>query len=339
MRVRYFLLALLTVILVACGSKDDADKFRFLQKGNEAYSKQDEAQAIQYYDEALVIDSAYVDAWYNKGLVYDRLADYDEAIHAYTQAIQYKPTFFQAYLARAGAHYAVKQYYGALEDIKLLSIEWVDSSKVDFLAGLVYTELQQFESAINAFSRAHQKDPENKEIEINLGNVFYHINQFDSARVYLEQHITNEDQQAIAYNTLSLIAVKEKRIEEAAAYVDSALAIMPGDAIYLNNKGFVLLQQLRIMEADSVLNRSMQANPYNAWVYRNKGLLYLEKRAYGQAVKFLEKALAMDETIDEIHLNLAQALLADNQAVRACEILAEAKPSEAVNKCKKKECD
>ena len=336
---RYFLLALLIVYLVGCGSKDDADKFRFLQKGNQSFSKQDDAQAIQFYDEALGIDSAYVDAWYNKGLVYARLEDHDAAIYAFTQAVHFKPTYFQAYLNRAGAHYAVKQYYAALEDIKLLSEAWADSSKVDFLAGLVYTELQQYDLAIHAFSRAHTKDPDNKEIEINFGNIYYHINQFDSARSYLSQNFADNHQQAVAFNTLSLIAVKESKINEAAEYVDSALALEPGDAYYLNNKGYILLKQGRIDAADSLLNRSMRANPYNAWVYRNKGLLHFEKKEYPQAVRFLEKAYKMDATIDQIQLYLAEALLANGQHLRACEILAEADQTIAIDELQKQQCD
>ena len=334
------LFVLITIsVTMSCGSKDDADKFRFLQKGNLAYGNRNTEQALTFYEEALAIDSAYVDAWYNTGLVYTGMEHYDEAIFAYTKAIDHKPSYFQALLSRADAHYMVKQYYAALSDLNYLHNQWPDSIKVDFLSGLVYNELKQYDSAAYYFLSGLRKDSNNMEIIVNLGNIFYHQNQFDSSRYYLNQNFIDDKQQAVAFNTLSLIALKEQNIGEAEQMIDAALKLSPDDAYYLNNKGLISLLQGEVNMADSLINMSMRINPYNAWVYRNKGLVFYDKRDYSQAVRLLDKAFEMDDSIDNIHIDLAKALIGNGQSELACDVLAKAQSLFAVSVLQQQHCD
>ena len=320
-------------------SKDDADKMRFLNKGNQAFTSGNSAQALKYYDEALVIDSAFVDVWFNKGLVFAAQASYDEAIYAFSQAIQYKPTYYQPYLSRSNAHLAVKQYYGALEDARVLQVVWSDSANVDFLTGLIYTELKQYDSALHFFHEAGKKDPSNSEIQVNMGNVYYHMNMPDSALVYLKTNTLSTQEKAVAYNTLALISMQQEQYERSLSYIDSALTISPGNPYFLNNKGLGLLKAGGLDESEKYLNLSMRADPYNAWVYRNKGLLYLEKKEGAMAVRMLLKAYGMDDELEGIHYHLAKAYFMNDQNRPGCEQLALAAPSTKIESLKSDECD
>ena len=65
----YRILLLGPIILISCNSKIDADKLKFLKRGNQAYENNSLKDAIRFYNDALAKDSLYVDAWNNKGLV------------------------------------------------------------------------------------------------------------------------------------------------------------------------------------------------------------------------------------------------------------------------------
>ena len=47
---------------------------------------------MNYYDKALKIDPTFTLVWQNKGIVYDKLKNYTEAIKAYDKALSIDPT-------------------------------------------------------------------------------------------------------------------------------------------------------------------------------------------------------------------------------------------------------
>ncbi|WP_291782539.1 tetratricopeptide repeat protein, partial [Cecembia sp.] len=76
--------------LVACDSEDDK-KGRFLLKGNEKLKENDTKSAIDFYSEAIKIDPEFVDALYNRGLVYQRNNRLDDAIRDYGAVLTVMP--------------------------------------------------------------------------------------------------------------------------------------------------------------------------------------------------------------------------------------------------------
>ncbi|HHL52461.1 MAG TPA: tetratricopeptide repeat protein, partial [Flammeovirgaceae bacterium] len=122
-----------------CSSKE-ADKLRFLERGNQAYEKKDYDKALFFYKEALLKDSAFAEAWNNKGLALMQLQRYDAAIEAFNRALASKPGYGEALLNNIKANLAVRQYFAALELTDRLDRVWPDSGIVAFTRGLVYMD-------------------------------------------------------------------------------------------------------------------------------------------------------------------------------------------------------
>src|SRR6478609_9407575 len=74
--VRWLLISL--CFLVACSDDANTRKHRFLLKGNAALADHSEDAAIQYFKEALKIDSCFADAHNNIGTVLFRQEKYSE---------------------------------------------------------------------------------------------------------------------------------------------------------------------------------------------------------------------------------------------------------------------
>ncbi len=78
---------LLFLLISACASPEDK-KGRFFLKANEKIKENDLNGAVELYSEALKIDSQYIDALYNRALVYQSLNRLDQAISDFTSIMQ-----------------------------------------------------------------------------------------------------------------------------------------------------------------------------------------------------------------------------------------------------------
>ncbi|MCX5815905.1 MAG: tetratricopeptide repeat protein [Proteobacteria bacterium] len=61
-------------------------------------------QAIKDYDEAIRLKPDYADAYYNRGIEYDDLGQHQQTIKDYNEAIHLKPDYTDAYLRRGAAY-------------------------------------------------------------------------------------------------------------------------------------------------------------------------------------------------------------------------------------------
>jgi len=329
----------LSVLLVfSCSGKKDIDKLNFLTKGNRAYANNDLKEAIRFYDEALAKDSAFVDAWNNKGLALLKQEKYDEAIFCFGRAIQYKPGYAEALLNNARANLAVHQHFAALDNLHQLGKLWPDTSLLPFTAGLVYADMGKEGQALAAFRQSLQLDSTNAETLVNIANIYYHRQQADSALAYSKRALQRDAGQPHAYNVLAMVYAGQEKYAEALQAINRAISFHKNDPYFLNNKGYILLKSGKLPEAEGYIVQSMKIDPYNAWVYRNMGLLrYLQGR-YADASRLLAKAGQMDDTIEHIHVDLARAYYATGDTVKACATLALAGDDGEAKKLTKKIC-
>jgi len=85
------------------------DKGMFYQFGG------DYDNAIKAYQELLLVDSTYKDAYYNLGVIYDeQKTDYTTSLTNFNKAIQYDTTYFMAYYGKANCYEMMKQYDKAM---------------------------------------------------------------------------------------------------------------------------------------------------------------------------------------------------------------------------------
>ncbi|MDH5474604.1 MAG: tetratricopeptide repeat protein, partial [Cyclobacteriaceae bacterium] len=98
-----FYIVTLFIFLTCSSSKNDSDKQRFLIRGNDALSRSEYKDALRYFNGAIALDSCYVNALNNIGIVYFESNKYSEAIQSYDAAILCQPTYWDAYLNRASA--------------------------------------------------------------------------------------------------------------------------------------------------------------------------------------------------------------------------------------------
>jgi tetratricopeptide (TPR) repeat protein len=312
-------------LLAACSESADTKKHRFLLKGNAELEDQHEEMALQYFNEALKIDSCFADAHNNLGTLYFRQLEYDKAVNAYSNAIACRPGFRLAYFNRANTYYEFNKPEPALMDIAEVLKTTPDTIPAIFLQGLIYTRLQQYPEAESAFVKILELDSVNTEALTNLGTVLYYKGDYAGAKLQLNKAIRLKPDEADAYNTLSLTALEENDFPGALAKIDQALALRGSNAFYKNNKGYIFLLMNSPDKALPYIDESIVLDPYNAYAYRNKGIYYLRKNDAANAIRMFEKAISLDDRTEQVYSYLAESYALNQQPVQACEAQAKAR--------------
>lgn len=68
----------------------------YIHKGDQAYSQDNMAKTLEYYQKGLKLFPGHYEAWFNLGNIYTVYEDYYSAVDAYTNAITHNPKFVMA---------------------------------------------------------------------------------------------------------------------------------------------------------------------------------------------------------------------------------------------------
>jgi tetratricopeptide (TPR) repeat protein len=162
----------------------------------------------------------------------------------------------------------------------------------------------------------------------NIGNVYRYIGDTRSAVLFYQEayaiysHLENHDGAIQALSNHAAILIQNDQLDEAAATIQKATTLAESvgrvAAQVLNNQGILLTRQKRFMDAESILALALEATspqnvPTRATSYSALGNLMTAKEEYTQAIKFYQKALAIDQQID-FHPGIADNLNAIGNA-------------------------
>src|SRR5690606_14151782 len=124
-------------------------------KGNAKMKENDLKGARDFYNEALQLDQEVYEAYYDSGITYLLMSDYDLAIQDFSKAISLKNKYADAYYQRGLAYLDFGEYYKSLSDAnELIKLENGKSSRGFFLQGLGNEALKNYEEALVSFSKA-----------------------------------------------------------------------------------------------------------------------------------------------------------------------------------------
>lgn len=151
--------------------------------------------AIDCYQKALQLNPNYADSYFNLGIVYRRQGQLNAAIEHYQKAIEIQPNLADAYLS----------------------------------LGNVYFQLFEYAKARDSWQKALKIKPDigGADVQVDLGNVLVHLNQFDAAITQYYQAVQLHPDCIKAYYNLANLLSSQGKIEEAIAAYQKVLAIDP----------------------------------------------------------------------------------------------------------------
>lgn len=150
--------------------------FIYLNKGILA----DSEQSIQYYNQALKLNPRYPEAFSNKGLAYEKLGQFDDAVACYDKAIEINPKDARTYYNRGGVRAQRKQWNKAVNDYNKANYYHKKFPEAYLNIGAIYANLGNYEEAIFEYNKAIELNPDYAKAYFHRGMTFI------SLRLYTE---------------------------------------------------------------------------------------------------------------------------------------------------------
>ncbi|MEO8954326.1 MAG: tetratricopeptide repeat protein [Ktedonobacteraceae bacterium] len=162
--------------------------------------------------------------WFEEGYELFEQGKYEEAIHAYDQAIRLNPNDEKAYNNK----------------------------------GYALENLKRYEEAIQSYDQAIRLNPNYADAYDNKGIALYNLKRYEEAIQAYDQAIRLNPNHANAYNNKGAALFNLKRYEEAIQAYDQAIRLNPNLANAYYNKGNALRQLGRTAEAERVLAKAKE---------------------------------------------------------------------------------
>jgi len=162
-----------------CIHKDDQSYVPYAIIGDAYALMNNSVKAIEYYDQALALDSMKPTVWYNKGNDLGKIGRYEEAIKCYDEAIRLKPNDCEAWnnkgtaLCKLGKNEeAIKCYDEAIRLKPDYFSAWNNK-------GVALSQMGQHDEAISCFDEAIRIKPDFSDAWFNKACAFSILGQKD----------------------------------------------------------------------------------------------------------------------------------------------------------------
>src|SRR5215471_9603425 len=118
-------------------------------------------EALQDYKDAIELDKANPDLFFEAGNLYAAVRDTDHALEAYDRAIELKPSFAEALTNRCYIHNLKKESNAAITDCE--KVIKLDPQLTEALNGLAiaYYDKKQYGTALIYYSKVLKQDKQN----------------------------------------------------------------------------------------------------------------------------------------------------------------------------------
>ena len=177
------------------------------------------------------------------------------------------------------------------------------------LSGSIAQAQGEFSRAIQLFSKAHQINPSQATICLQLGICYSNLNEFEIANEAYKQAALLAPNQIEPIVNLANNLTKQNRFQQAYALYKKALLINPLSALVHYNVGSLLLKSMKPLEAQSWLKQSLDLEGSNASAWNSLGVALTETGALEDALHAYNQAIACDPSFEEPLFNSHTVLL------------------------------
>ncbi|WP_097126630.1 tetratricopeptide repeat protein [Spirosoma fluviale] len=255
----------------------------------------------------------------NLGLDYHKKGHYNEAIHAYQQAIHVKANSEWAWLFLGIAYTDQTNYDQAIEAFRQ-AIEIRPSLESAWNGlGAIYTSQDNYILAIEAFKQAIEIRPDDEMAWYNLGVVYSAQNSYFQAMEAYEKAVELKPDYIKAWYNLGVTYEAQISYNDATRAYKKAIELQPDYIKAWANLGIAYGMQDNQDRAIEALLKAIDLQPDDAKIWYNLGVTYSKKGNYVQAINAFKNTIAIERTDKDSITNLEKAVTKHLQAQTATE--------------------
>ncbi|MDR0746687.1 MAG: tetratricopeptide repeat protein [Helicobacteraceae bacterium] len=234
---------------------------KILDRAEIASNSENYQEVVSLYSQAIKLDPKYALAYYNRGVAYYYLGEYNKAIADYTQAIEFDPKYAPAYHNR----------------------------------GVAYDNLNDHNKAIGDFNQAIKLDPKDAYAYYNRGFAYAKLNDYSKAIDDFNQVIELKPNDAEAYNNRGFAYANLSDYNKAIADFTQAIKLDPNHAMAYANRGVAYADLSDYNKAIADFTQAIKLDPKDAYAYVNRGFAYAKLNDYKSATKDARKACELGD--------------------------------------------
>ena len=270
------------------GFIDDEKNFKEAEiefyKGLAKAASGDHEGAIRDYTEAIELKPNFPEAYANRGNSKAALRKYKEAIRDYAEAIKLKPNLAEAYTNRAKARAALGDYIGAIQD----------------------------------YNKAIELNPNLPEAYTIRGNARAALKDYKGAIQYYTEAIESKPNFPEAYMNRGSFKAALKDYEGAIQDYTEAIKLRPNFHDAYMNRGNAKADLGDYKGAIQDYTEAIELKPDYALAYMNRGNAKADLRKYKEAIQDYTKAIELNPNLPEAYTirGHAKAALGDHKGAR-----------------------
>ena len=166
------------------GGKDrtlTSDVLIHFNSGVHFYNQRELSKAIQAYHKVIEMDPAYIEAYNNLGIIYQKVGDFENALKSYQKSVEINPQYEKAY-NNLGILFLLKdRYEEAVEAFqKALAI---NSNNIEshINLGILFKKKGEWEKAIESYQKALAINPLHRETHYNMALLYEQLENIELA--------------------------------------------------------------------------------------------------------------------------------------------------------------
>ncbi|MBP2664095.1 MAG: yrrB 2 [Firmicutes bacterium] len=233
--------------------------------------------------------------WFERGCDLIKHKAYDEAITAFTEAINLNPQNSYFYYVRSNVYLILKQYEHSVADLdKVISISPRYSQAYYYRAN-AYLALRQYDSALADFDKAIEIDPQNVSAYYSRGALYgVFLNQRERADLDYGKVIAITPQDEEGYILRGSTYEFLRQYENAIRDYDQAIAINPRNVKTYCSRGNAYAALKQYDRAFSDYGEGISIDSKCVSAYNARGNAYLKLGQYERAITEFDNVLAID---------------------------------------------
>jgi len=248
--------------------------------------------AIEYYSQALKIDSGIANAYNNRGVVYGDIEEYEMAIKDLDRAIELNPKYATAYNNRGSTYAKIEEYEMAVRDFNEAILLNPKFAMAYYNRGVVYIDTDKHEQGINDLDRAIELDPEFTIAYYHRGLYYYDKGKYKSAIKDLDNAIALDPEYADAYNNRACCYLKTGEYDRAIQDCNNAIKIQSNIPTFYDTRGQAYTGKGEYEKALGDLDKAIKLDPTLAIAYFNKALVCEKINKNKEAIKSYKEFLS-----------------------------------------------
>ena len=278
-------------------------------------------RAIGEFTRTIELNPSHIEAWYNRGLLYEKLGDLEKACDDFKQVVSREPTFHAA-RHNLGVLYIKQQQWEDAERVfeEILEVEPREPDAHYHLAEIYLNRYSDVNRAIDCLQYAIERDPEHLDARFELGLLYAKhrytrpefrqqaIDQFIELIKRNDELQTFESLDQVFFVLGSLYDDHPEDVDLAIYAYKAGLEHAPSPQAQ-NNLGLLYLQKNMVDKAAGAFKQAIQLYPDYESPYYNLAKLYFYERDE-EILKDLQAWLAAEpQTAARIIFHLTLSLM------------------------------